>query len=203
MHCLEYDGKQKPQTTDALGTSWQHLSLPSPTAAMLTSFLFWEHSQHASGQAFTFTVSSVWDLVLSELSMSFSLLHSAFYWTITFSKKEDTPYGNCGLCQLRKVRTMFFRILCLFVQVMVGHNRNVCKMWRLTWSSSHPNAVKTGLITRYGCKFSHCCHLIGSGQSLCTQLFQPWAWTTEQQAIILGIENTVVNKALPSNSIYL
>lgn len=124
---------------------------------MLTSFLFWEHFQHASGQAFTFSVSSVWDLLLSELSMSFSLLYSAFYWTITFSKKEDTPYGNCGLCQLREVRTMFSRILWMFFQVTVGHNRNVCKMWRLTWSSSHPDAVKTGLITRYGCKFAHCC----------------------------------------------
>ena len=46
-------------------------------------------------------------------------------------------------------------------------------------------------------------HLIGAGQSLCTQLFQPWAWTTEQQAIILGIENTMMNKDVPSNSIYL
>ena len=124
---------------------------------MLTSFLFWEHSQDASGQAFIFIVSSVWDLLLSEICMSYSLLYSAFYWTITFSKKEDTPYGNCGLCQLRKVRTMFFRTLSLFFQVMVGHNSNVCKMWRPTWSSSHPNAVKTGLITRYGCKFINCC----------------------------------------------
>lgn len=46
-------------------------------------------------------------------------------------------------------------------------------------------------------------HLISAEQSLCTQLFQPWAWKTEQQASILGIENTMMNKALPSNSIYL